>query len=231
MTKVIRMVCIILMLGAASGCKEKSSPSTLPSPAAPAAQAPSAVAPPTPALPALSDTVKVESAGFGVLTIKVPAGGHTNDAKTTPNNPVATAKVTFDSDLLSQLDVTTLGPVDLAPGFGGDAYLQRELAKWAAGFKGKTIEPDLMPALFESDTVRGYYVTATDANPAPGQAKYLVNGFFRASTGVFMLGGLSNDARGAKAEFLEVAKTAHWEPSQAAPENITAPDKPQPSGK
>jgi hypothetical protein len=217
---------MVLALG---GCGNKSSEKAPASVTIPAPAAKAAAVPPPP-VPDLPETVKIDSPDFGVLSIKIPSGGQTDIAKPVPGNPAVTGAIKFASGLLTELRVTTLGPADLTPDFADDAALKRQVEKWGETLKGKTTEAELAPVLFESEPVRGYYVTATDANPAPGQPKFLVNGFFRASTGAFMLGGLSNDAPGAIAEVLAVAKTAQWE-SKPAPADAAKPDEPQPSGK
>lgn len=223
-----RLLCVIVTALMFTGCGNKGA---VPAPPEAKTPAPKTATAPAPSVPDLTEAVKAESPDFGVLTVKVPGGGQTALEKSAPGNPAATAVVKYGSGLVSQLQITALGPLGITPDFGKDASLKRELENWAAVLKGKTVETELAPILFDSEPVHGYYVSATDANPAAGQPKYLVNGFFRASTGVFMMGVLSDDAPGAMAEFLAVAKTAQWE-GKPAPAGATAkPDEPQPAGK
>ena len=229
MRTVVWLLCVCLLSVCWLGCGNKPAAPTPSHEAPAAAPAPAPTPPAAPTAPALPETIRVESPDFGVLTMNVPTGAQTDTPKPVPGTPTRVATVKFSSGAITQLQITVLGPSNLMPGFGSDAWLKGELEKWSAGLKGKTVESELKPETLESDSVRGYYTSATDANPAPGQSKYLVNGFFRASTGVFMLGGLSNDAAGAKTEFLAVAKTAKWEekPASAA----AKPDEPQSAGK
>lgn len=226
--------CVVTVVFALGGCGGKTSDVGAPKAPGPAPIEEKASVPAAPIVPELTETINVEAPEFGTLTVKAPGGGRVEQLKPAPGDPTGAASVTFASGPLTQLRVTALGPVGLAPGFGLDESLKREMAAWAGTMKGKTVELELAPELFEAGSVRGYYSTATDANPAPGEPKYLVNGFFRAGDGVLMLGGLSNDAPGAKAVLLAVAKTAVWEgkPKPAEPGAEVKPDESQPpSGK
>lgn len=160
-------------------------------------------------MPQLTDVVRVAAPDYGALTIKTPGNGHTKTHKAGAGE-LASATISYSSGPLAQIRVTLLGPADLMPAFGEDQSLQRQLAAWTATLKGKTVEKALKPALFEGSMVRGYYVSATDAAPAPGQPKYLVNGVFCAGDGVFMLGALANESAGVKETLLAVAETAVW---------------------
>lgn len=213
----IAAVCVALPL---MGCGPKAAePTAQPAPESKteskAASTPVVPEPPKPL--EMTTPVSLTAPGLGVLITRAPSGSRVEPVVSKPGEPVST-KITVTGSVPIEIRVTVLGLCGLTPDFGSDASLKYELAKWAETIRGKTVEPDLSPALVTSARVWGFYLAATDANPAPGQPRKVFNGFFRAGDCVFMLGGLHSDDSGVAMEtLLDMVKSALWEGASQTP--------------
>lgn len=143
---------------------------------------------------------------------------------------------TFQLNGKALMKASLLGPADLTPGFGEDNSLRELTEDWlsnveqlladpaeihdesatAGGEDGspppdvpEVVEGEVQP--FDSDTIKGYYVTARLREPGADGRAHILNGYFRVGNAVVMMGGVHDGS--AQAAILDTIRSATWNDS------------------
>jgi hypothetical protein len=159
------------------------------------------------AAPAVLAPREFALAGHGVLVLAVPEAW-TAELESAPDRGPPTVRLRPRAGPRFEILVTALWPAGSAT-LPDEAMLRAEVAAAATAAAPQSVERRLPIEALAGTAVRGFYFSATDRAPAPGEYKYLTQGMALTGQVVLAFTVLTNDGQGEVASAaLELVRTA-----------------------
>ena len=146
----------------------------------------------TAAVTAYGDTKKYPLPDNTTLVLSVPPGWK-DELRAKEGSTPATIFLTPNDGTPFQVFVTPVGRAK--PDAGTAAQMRQSVQESADKVKPRAVESVLAVAEFTGATGPGYYFSATDSAPPPGEFKYLTQGMLLVGEVVVSFGVLTNDGQ------------------------------------
>ena len=117
-------------------------------------------------------------AGHGILRLSVPKSWQ-EQVKQPPNNLPPTIIFTPGSDTSFQILLTPLFSVRENMNMPSPADIKKNVSHAAEAAKSQAVEKNIIIKELKGTSSTGYYFTATDKAPNPGEYKYMTQGMLR----------------------------------------------------
>jgi hypothetical protein len=149
----------------------------------------------------------------GALALLVPAGWAAK-VRQPPNRLPPTIMMRPLADAAGELIVTAVWPVGSAVKIPDEATLRSQVEEAAKNAALQSVQRRLPIREIKGVDGRGFYFTATDRAPKPGEYKYLAQGIIRVGGIALAFTVLTNDGQeGVVRSAIEVLRTAAQRPS------------------
>jgi hypothetical protein len=154
----------------------------------------------------------------GSLILKIP-DGWTASLRQPPKELPPTITLAPRNSTPFTILITAIWPLSPTAGLTDEATLRAETAAAAREAESQSVEGSLPLKEFSGVGGGGYYFSATDRAPKPGEFKYLTQGAIRKGEIALLFTVLTNDGQGGVIESaLEMLRTAvHQDANGVAP--------------
>jgi hypothetical protein len=127
---------------------------------------------------AAASSVKFELVNHGTLTLAVPDGWK-SELKQPPNQLPPTIILKPSEGHPGEVFITAVWPVSPERALPDDATLRSQVARAAKQLESQSVEGTLPLTALNGKQGHGFYFTATDRAPKPGEYSYMLQGLIR----------------------------------------------------